>query len=156
MDIQSNDELEYVGFWSRVGATIIDDILLLAVIMPLMYLFYGGEYFESEELIQGLADLLLNYVFPVVAVLLFWSYKLATPGKMAINSIIVDANSGNCPTTAQFIIRYFGYIVSAIPLGLGYLWIGWDSKKQGWHDKLARTVVVRKRECGAERVRFDT
>jgi uncharacterized RDD family membrane protein YckC len=39
--------------------------------------------------------------------------------------------------------RYLGYFVSTIPFGLGLFWIGWDKRKQGWHDKLAGTVVIR-------------
>jgi len=40
-------------------------------------------------------------------------------------------------------VRYIGYFVSVIPFGLGFIWIAFDSKKQGFHDKLAGTVVVR-------------
>ncbi len=78
-----------------------------------------------------------------MAVILFWRNKQATFGKMAIRAKIVDANTGGVPTTRQDIIRYFGYLVSLLPLGLGYLWIAFDSRKQGFHDKLAGTVVVR-------------
>ena len=46
-------------------------------------------------------------------------------------------------TLTQLVIRYLGYFVSTIPLGLGLLWVGFDRRKQGWHDKMANTVVVR-------------
>lgn len=62
---------------------------------------------------------------------------------MAVSAKIVDAATGQAPTTAQFVGRYFAYFVSLLPLGLGYLWVAFDGKKQGWHDKLAGTVVVR-------------
>ncbi len=39
--------------------------------------------------------------------------------------------------------RYLGYFASTIPLCLGFLWIAFDKRKQGWHDKLAGTVVIR-------------
>jgi uncharacterized RDD family membrane protein YckC len=42
----------------------------------------------------------------------------------------------------QYIIRYLGYYVSIFALGLGFLWVAWDDKKQGWHDKMAGTVVI--------------
>jgi uncharacterized RDD family membrane protein YckC len=70
-------------------------------------------------------------------------YKSATPGKMVIGAKIVNARTGRQPSTGQLIGRYFAYYISLIPLGLGYLWVAWDPKKQGWHDKLAGTVVVR-------------
>jgi len=56
---------------------------------------------------------------------------------------IVDASSGGKPTTAQWIIRYVGYYISMIPLFLGFAWVAFDARKQGWHDKLAGTLVVR-------------
>ncbi|RYY81863.1 MAG: RDD family protein, partial [Comamonadaceae bacterium] len=47
------------------------------------------------------------------------------------------------------------YFVSAIPLCIGFLWVAWDPRKQGWHDKLAGTVVVRARKRGPRPVQFD-
>ncbi len=73
---------------------------------------------------------------------------------MAISTKIVDAVSGNAPTNGQMIGRYFAYFISTIPLCLGFLWIAFDKKKQGWHDKLAGTVVVRTLRRGAEPVKF--
>lgn len=75
-------------------------------------------------------------------ILLFWVYRSATPGKMILRMKIVDAKTGGAPSKAQLIGRYFGYFLSTLPLGLGFLWIYYDKKKQGWHDKLAGTVVI--------------
>jgi|TARA_B110000914_G_scaffold24035_1_gene17946 uncharacterized RDD family membrane protein YckC len=139
---------EYVGFWSRLGASIIDSIIIIVITLPTLYLIYGGDYFNSEEFIQGFSDVIISYVFPLVATILFWIYKCATPGKIALSVKIVDAKTGNNPTVRQSIIRYLGYYVSLIPLGLGFLWIAWDAKKQGWHDKMAGTVVIRSKNKG--------
>lgn len=140
---------EYVGFLPRLLATMIDAILLAAVTYPLLYLLYGPEYFtENTTLIRGPADVLLSYVFPAVVVVAFWIRKAATPGKMAISARVVDAGTGRRPSTAQAVIRYLGYLLSAVPLGLGYLWVLWDPKRQGWHDKIAGTVVVRPARTG--------
>jgi len=78
-----------------------------------------------------------------------------TPGKIAIGARIVDARTGAKPSTGQLIGRYFGYYVSTIPLFLGLIWVAFDSRKQGWHDKLAGTVVVRDKHRGPEPVRFE-
>jgi uncharacterized RDD family membrane protein YckC len=45
----------------------------------------------------------------------------------------------------QSLVRYFGYFASCIPLFAGFIWIAFDRRKQGWHDKMANTVVVRQR-----------
>jgi uncharacterized RDD family membrane protein YckC len=137
---------EYVGFWARVGAAIIDTILAMVIVAPLLTYFYGAEYWiRTGSLIAGPADLLLNWILPAIAVILFWIYRQATPGKMAIGAKIVDEKTLGKPSTGQLVIRYLGYYVSIIPLMLGILWVGFDARKQGWHDKLAGTLVVRSR-----------
>ena len=138
------NEQQYAGFWIRTLAAIIDTILLLAIIMPILLAIYGSDYWESESLIQGTWDVLLNYLFPFFATIVFWIYKSATPGKMVTKLTIVDAKTGGKPSTGQLIGRYLGYYVSTIPLLLGIIWVGFDKKKQGWHDKLASTAVIKK------------
>ena len=94
-------------------------------------------------LFLGLADFIISAVLPAIAIVLFWMRWQATPGKMVISAKIVDARTGGDPSTAQYIGRYLAYIPSALPLGVGFLWVAFDKRKQGWHDKLAGTVVIR-------------
>jgi uncharacterized RDD family membrane protein YckC len=136
---------QYVGFWARVGASLIDTVLLCIILWPVLTLVYGREYWSSSALVHGPVDLLLQWVLPPLAIIAFWIARQATPGKMAIRATIVDAATGNPLTARQAVIRYLGYYVSLLGLGLGFLWVAWDRRKQGWHDKLAGTVVVRAR-----------
>ena len=149
MDTEHN--IEYVGFWARTAASIIDSILIFVVITPLLLAIYGTDYFldGSTDLVRGPADLLVSYVLPAVAVIMFWCLRNSTPGKMAVDAAIVDARTGQAPSTGQYVGRYLAYFVSTIPLCLGFIWIGLDARKQGWHDKLAGTVVVRQRRPAA-------
>ena len=140
--VENPNELVYIGFWMRVLATIIDSIITILSTFPILYLIYGAGYFESEEMIQGPLDFFFSYAFPLIWTISFWTYRQATPGKMIIDAKIVDAKTGGKPTSGQFVGRYFAYFLSALPLGLGYLWAAWDPKKQTWHDKLAGTLVV--------------
>jgi uncharacterized RDD family membrane protein YckC len=140
---EQNEEFEYVGFWPRLGATIIDSVLLSMIVYPLLYTIYGTHYFTDDRFIAGGGHFLVSYVLPAITIIAFWVYRSATPGKMAIRATIVDAKTFLQPSKGQLIGRYFAYYISTIPLGLGFLWIAWDPKKQGWHDKLAGTVVVR-------------
>jgi len=149
------DELEYVGFWPRVGAAIIDSLLLGVIIWPILTAFYGESYWSSEQFVQGPMDFLLSWVFPAVAVIVFWVLKQATPGKMAVSAKVVDAKTGAAPTTGQCIGRYFSYFLAGLPLGLGVIWVAFDARKQGWHDKLAGTVVVRQKNRQPKPVSFD-
>ena len=154
---RNTDDLQYAGFWVRVGASLIDTILLALVTTPLLVAIYGwaGLDYGYAVCSTGFVDILVTWILPVVAVIWFWVKKQATPGKLLLSLRVVDAKTGRSLTVGQSVARYLGYIVSTIPFGLGLLWVGFDSKKQGWHDKIAGTVVVRNRRHGVEPVRFD-
>jgi uncharacterized RDD family membrane protein YckC len=153
------EQLEYGGFWLRVFASLIDTVLFGLLLLPILTLTVGdvqwstveGDGMSASTLsletlhIPGGLNLLINYVLPAVVVLLFWLYKSATPGKLMLNLVIVDARTGEKPTTAQWLIRYLGYYISGFFIMLGFIWVGLDKKKQGWHDKLAGTVVLHKK-----------
>ena len=141
-----SEEYEYAGFWIRVGATFIDAFLLSIILLPLTMMVYGDLTWKREGLILGSADFLINYVLPFVATILFWLYKSATPGKMVLNIKVVDADTGEKLSVGQSIGRYFAYIPAMAILMIGIIWVVFDKRKQGWHDKLAKTVVIRKRK----------
>lgn len=152
MNIQ---QLEYAGFWTRTGAALIDGILILLITVPLLISIYGWEYLETEDLVLGPADFLISWVMPAFATVLFWLYKSATPGKMAVTAQVVDAQTGESISVGQAMLRYLGYFIAMLPLGLGIFWVAFDSRKQGWHDKIAGTVVVKRSRTGPEPVRFN-
>lgn len=134
---------QYAGFWVRFAATLIDTLFLLIIITPLLLYFYGLTYFTSyDNLSHGPLDFFLWNILPILLTLIFWKRLSATPGKLAMGIKIVDAATHLQPSSQQFIIRYIAYFISTIPLCLGFIWIAFDSKKQGWHDKIAKTCVV--------------
>ena len=137
--------LEYVGFWKRFVAFLIDVFILVVITVPLLLAIYGRSYFRLAQEgggIAGVWDFLLQYVLPTIAVIVFWRYRGATPGKMAISAKIVDAKTGRTPSTGKLVVRYFAYLVSMLPVFLGFVWIGIDKRKQGFHDKIAGTLVI--------------
>lgn len=137
---------EYVGFWKRVFATLIDSLVMIAVVVPIALAVYGTQYLQLNAAGKTRAfDWLMNGLL-VVAIIVLWRYRGATPGKMLVSAKIVDANTLGAPSTGKLIGRYFAYFVSTIPLCLGFLWIAFDKRKQGWHDKLAGTLVIRDEE----------
>ena len=151
----SDDSLEYVGFWPRVGATIIDALLIFAVTAPLLIAIYGSGYFLDEgPLIHGRADVLISWVFPCIATVACWRTWQATPGKLAVSARVVDAATGRPASVGQLVMRYLAYFPSILAFGLGILWVAFDPRRQGWHDKLAGTVVIRPVRRGPEPVRF--
>ncbi|MDP4945160.1 RDD family protein [Alishewanella sp. SMS8] len=144
---------EYAGFWIRFGAVLIDLVVIIIVCFVPLTLIYGEEYWVGEQLYYGFWDLIFSYILPFVATIWFWLRFFGTPGKMALRLKIVDAKTGGKLSLGQAIGRYFAYIVAALPLLLGYIWVGVDKRKQGLHDKLAGTVVIR--QLGKEPVKFD-
>ncbi|HUH43257.1 MAG TPA: RDD family protein [Sulfurimonas sp.] len=140
-------DYEYAGFWVRVGASLIDLALLLMITLPLTLMIYGSDtVWNSEAMILGPADFLINYSLPFFATVIFWMYKSATPGKMVLQLKVLDEETGNKLTIGQSIGRYFAYIPAMLIFMIGIFWVAWDKKKQGWHDKLAKTVVVRNKK----------
>jgi uncharacterized RDD family membrane protein YckC len=137
----------YVGFWKRFLVFMIDSLVMSFVIFPSLYLLYGGSfeflqpYHQSEYV---LLEFVISWGVPCVLFVWFWIKYAATPGKMLISAVIVDAITHQKPTIFQWVVRYFSYIISLLPCFLGFLWIAVDRRKQGWHDKLARTVVIQK------------
>jgi uncharacterized RDD family membrane protein YckC len=132
----------YVGFWKRLLAFFIDTLILIVVFVTIAIAIYGRRYVQLASQGQTLLfDVLVQFVLPAVAAILFWRYRGATPGKMLASARIVDAATLGAPSTGKLIGRYFAYIVSSIFM-LGFIWIAFDRRKQGWHDKLAGTVVI--------------
>jgi len=132
--------LEYAGFWQRVAAFLIDGLIVTVVSVPVMALVFGASYFSLDPARRAW-DLVTALVV-AVAVIGFWRYCGATPGKLAMDIRIVDAKTGGPPGTWRLALRFLCYFVSALPLYLGFLWIAIDRRKQGWHDKIAGTVVI--------------
>lgn len=148
-----NSPIQYLGFWARFVAFLVDSTVASIIMAPLVTKI-AGEFILADydlsndaqrlEMLQRLTtQLSLDLVFMGTIFVLFWVYKNATPGKMLFKSVIVDARTLGPPSTGQNIIRYLAYYLSLIPFGLGFIWIAFDARKQGWHDKLARTVVIK-------------
>lgn len=152
--IVGSEAFEYVGFWPRVGAALIDTLLILLLTWPLLTLIYGMSYWTSDSLVQGPMDFYLSFVLPAILVILFWIKTQATPGKKVVSAKIVDARTGNAASTGQLVGRYFAYYLSMLPLGLGLIWVAFDDRKQGWHDKIAGTIVIRPKNRTPKAVEF--
>jgi len=65
-------------------------------------------------------------------------------GKRLMKIKVIDKESGEVPGFLKAFLREFvGKFISSIFLSLGYFWAIWDKEKQGWHDKIAGTIVVK-------------
>ena len=145
--------LEFAGFWRRLGAYFIDFIALsivYSILAPFQWfgfvafwdvgdIFNTPVWFTLPYLIFGnLLSLLIGVAYFVA----FWVWRGQTPGKMAL-SIKLIRTDGSKVTLGAALLRYLGYIVSTVIFFIGFIWIAFDSRKQGIHDKIANTYVVR-------------
>lgn len=133
---------QYAGFWNRFHALLVTGMLLSLIEMVISYLLWNDFWMTSMGIFD-VHDILLEHLLPMILTIILWVKYTSDPGKMLYKAQIVDASTYKKPTLKQFIIRYIGYYISLIPLGLGYFWVIWDDKKQAWHDKLAHTIVVK-------------
>ncbi len=148
--IAADAAVQYVGFWARVGAAAIDTVVMVLVFTPVFAVLGLGTGFQQDD--QGMPvlppdywnNLAVQQLIAAAVIVAFWAWRMATPGKMLIGAVIVDVSTFSRPSTGRLVLRYLAYFVSTLPLGLGLLWVGWDPRKQGWHDKIAGTVVVKK------------
>src|SRR4051794_22088807 len=126
LEFRMSDDWEYVGFWARTAAGIVDLILQMIITVPLTVAVYGQFMSPDGRMFRGTADFLINAALPAVAVIGCWLWWGATPGKLAMSAKVVDADTGDALRSGQAALRYFGYIVSALPIGVGFLWVGLD------------------------------
>jgi uncharacterized RDD family membrane protein YckC len=91
---------------------------------------------------QGIGALLL-LIWSLGYLLFFWATSGRTPGKAILGLRIVRTDGGKLGL-GKAIVRLIGYAISGIVIYLGFLWILWDKEKQGWHDKIAGTYVIKK------------
>ena len=130
---QGAQAVEYMGFWIRLAAFLIDGILLTIVNFFIQAVL-------GDSLPVSLFNLAINFGYGVVMI----AWRGQTVGKMIVGIQVVDAN-GNIPGIGAVLLREIvGKFLSTIALFLGYLWVAWDKDKRGWHDHLGGTYVVRK------------
>ena len=126
---------EKAGWWTRFFAIFIDSIGIGIVNGILASILYRGETTAST----GLQTLL-----GVIYFCYFWSSygKGQTLGMRALNIKVVKTDGSYLDLVGAF-LRYVGLFVSIVVFGVGVIWAAFDAQKQGWHDKIAGTYVVK-------------
>jgi len=133
--------LSYAGFWKRFAARFIDGLIILAgYFIVFMFIVYAvGTQLSSAAIISiYILSIFINWLYFAV---MESSPRQATLGKMALGIKVTDLN-GNKIGFGNATGRYFGKIISAIFLGIGFIMVAFTQKKQGLHDMLADCLVV--------------
>ena len=133
-----------VGFWRRTGAYLIDAIGLAIITSILGGILNpapagaGSDIYGAYSRGSGL-NLLVNVVY-FVGLWVYWNGQ--TLGMKALGIKVIKTD-GSALTLSTGIIRYIGLFISFICLLIGVIWVAFDANKQGWHDKIASTYVVK-------------
>ncbi len=120
----------HAGFWIRVVAGLIDAVVITAVAYVV-------------QLILGKSDATSILIAAVYHIGMWVKNDGMTYGKKIMGLQVVRADNKPIDISTG-ILRYIGYLLSGFALGIGFIWIAFDSKKQGWHDKIAGTFVIYK------------
>jgi uncharacterized RDD family membrane protein YckC len=142
------------GFFSRFEAFVIDLVILIIVqLVASTFIQTIIRFFKLAGLVTSIQTLLDNSTFQLVSGSLlmtlfaigyfsfFWTLVGYTPGKALLGLKVVRKNGAKL-SFGRSLLRFFSYWISLIPLALGFFWILWDTKRQGWHDKIAGTQVL--------------
>ncbi len=130
----------YGGFWIRVVAYIIDVIILAVVQVILDVIFHTN---PSDPSSPGYSTTeVLNLVISLVYFAGLWTYWGATLGQRIFKLRVVDANTGQTIGLGKALLRWLGLFISFIACFIGVIWVAFDSRKQGWMDKIAGTYVL--------------
>lgn len=145
----------YAGFLRRLMAALIDvgfvTVVLAGGVNIFLTLVVGSltgnlgsqnPDRQAAEFTYALAQLttgVLTYAYFVYTTSK-WGQTL---GKKAMGIKVVMKDTQLTPSFKSSLIREFSKLISLIPIYLGFLWMLWDSQKQTWHDKFAKTVVIK-------------
>lgn len=139
-------QMEYAGFWIRLGAWFIDYIVM-AIASAIIYIpltVMGVSSFDEPAgfaLIQ-IVSTILNFIMPAAYESWFVGKYAATPGKMACKLKVVMAE-GDRVSFARAIGRHFAKYISGLILGIGYIMAGFDEQKRTLHDRICDTRVIK-------------
>lgn len=130
----------YGGFWIRVVAYIIDGIIL-GVIGGVLYAVFRANPNDPSSPgyypVQG-----LNLLIDIGYFSYMWSYQGATLGQRIFRLRVVDANTGQRISFGKALLRWLGIVIASAVCLVGLIWVAFDSRKQGWADKIAGTYVL--------------
>jgi uncharacterized RDD family membrane protein YckC len=124
------------GFWIRFLAILIDGVILFVINLILAAILNSSTTGRSG--IQTLLGL-IYYVY-------FWSSNSPWPGQTVGNKLLnirVIKTDGSDLSLVVALIRYVGLVVSILVIFIGVIWAAFDPNKQGWHDKIAGTYVIK-------------
>jgi uncharacterized RDD family membrane protein YckC len=138
--------LRYASFWSRVGALVLDSIVLFVIGFGLQLLLGIAIATQTTRATQvPVAILLLQQLIGFVIAILYETIFIgrfgATLGKMAAKIHVVTAEGGRVTYLRAF-ARYFAKLVSAFTLLIGYLMAAFDTQGRALHDRICNTRVV--------------
>jgi len=134
-------ESRYAGFWTRVAASLLDCIITGIIGILVNFLVIAVLKNTSTTLAtSNFIDLIIVWLYYALQES---SPKQATLGKQALGIYVTDLD-GNQITFLKATLRYFAKILSTLILFIGYIMVAFTEKRQGLHDMIAGTLVLKR------------
>jgi uncharacterized RDD family membrane protein YckC len=131
------------GFWRRTFAYLIDGVAV-GIVLQILNSFLISSAGSADEIVAAASRAAaVNIVIGVAYFVGLWTYWGGQTLGMKALGIKVVKTDGSALTIGTSIIRYVGLVISFAVLFIGVIWVAFDANKQGWHDKMANTYVVR-------------
>ncbi len=128
---QAQVSQDYMGFWIRLAAQILDGIIV-------------GVAFTIVGVLGTFVPILSILILPLTIYVIYKHLKCQTLGRRLVGIEVVDELGERISFWRGALREIIGKFVSGIVILLGYIWVAFDHRKQGWHDKIAGTYVVRR------------
>lgn len=130
--------MNYAGFWRRFVASIVDSILLTTIYNLLTWLVWP-ESWKGNQIFLFATTMIFTWLYYSI---LESSTKQGTLGKVVLGLKVVDYNNQRISFT-RATGRYFSKFISAAILMIGFIMVAFTAKKQGLHDMIAGTLVIK-------------
>lgn len=144
--VDASERVRVIGFGRRLGAMLIDGLIIAFMTFTItfgigfVFLFFDM-FIETRDTALQAAIAVAGIAFSAFYWIWSWSGNGQSIGQSTLGMTVVGKD-GLKLSKGKAVLRYFGFFISALFFGLGFIWVAFDKKRQGWHDKIAGSYVI--------------
>jgi len=144
--VGASDRVRVIGFGRRLGAMLIDAVIIAFMTFAISFMI--GFVFLFFDMFVETRDTVLQPVIAITGIafsFFYWIGSWSANGQSIGQStlgVTVVGRDGKKLSVGRAFLRYIGFMISSLFLGLGFVWVAFDKQRQGWHDKIAGSYVV--------------
>ncbi|GGB46854.1 hypothetical protein GCM10011409_25470 [Lentibacillus populi] len=141
------EDYKPAGFWIRFFANFIDGVITMLMAFLIALLLNDQEFFNNRLEETSRSEDIANLIYVVIFVIIFTGSKFkGSLGKLICQIQVLNSRDMTQISLLKSIGRAFAYVISAIPLLIGFMMAGWNKEKKALHDIICGTRVVYREE----------